>query len=69
VEIFNLTLGEVHLGSDRLVALRSLAVVSETFLSICQHFLFRDVKVAFAPDESLVEYDSILKYFVDLPRS
>lgn len=65
VEIFDLILGEVNLGRDRLVTLRSLAVVSETLLSICRRLLFRDIKIAFAPDESLVEYNSILKPFIE----
>lgn len=56
VEIFDLILGEVNLGKDRLVSLRSLAVVSGTFLLICRPF---DIKITFAPDESFVEYDSI----------
>ena len=64
VEIFNLILSEVNLGRDRLVTLQSLAVVSETFLSICRRLLFHDIKISFAPDESLVEYNSILKPFI-----
>ena len=65
VEIFNLILSEVNLGRDRLVTLWSLAVVSETFLSICQRLLFHDIKISFALDESLVEYNSILKPFIE----
>jgi len=64
-EIFDLILGEVNLRNNRLKILRSLAIVSHTFLSICRRLLFRDIRVTFAPDESLVEYELILKQFVE----